>query len=321
MPVRFGTVTMRHGISALAGALAALLLSGCVTINVRPSTQPLHEIRLSGEGRDKLLVIEIAGFLSGEERGNRLLGEGTPSLVSEVSEIVRKAERDPKIKGVIVRINSPGGTVTASDTLYHELLRYKQRTKLPMVAHILDLGTSGAYYIAQAADRIVVQPTTVTGSIGVIMVRPSVAGLLGKIGVETAEITSGPHKGMGSPFRPLQDEDRALFQTVIDDLYARFVDAVAAGRPQLSRDRILALADGRIYTAEQARSAGLVDGIGYLDDSIASLQTAAGLTSASVVTYARPGRYKGSIYAAPVVNVDLDLWPANQPGFLYLWRP
>jgi protease-4 len=267
------------------------------------------------------LLIEVAGFLSGEERGNRLLGDAMPSLVSEVKEIIRKAEQDPKIRGVIVRINSPGGTVTASDTIYHELLSYKQRTKLPMVAHMLDLGTSGAYYIAQAADRIVVQPTTVTGSIGVIMVRPSVSGLLGKIGVEAEEITSGPHKGMGSPFRPLAAEDRALFQSVIDDLYERFVDAVVAGRPKLSRNQITALADGRIYTAEQAQSAGLVDSIGYLDDAIDGLQAAGGLTSSTVVTYTRPGQYKGSLYAAPVVNVDLDLWPAGQAGFLYLWQP
>lgn len=312
---------MRPRLSLLACALISLLAGGCVTVNVRPATQPLQEVRLSGEGRDKLLLIEIAGFLSGEPRGGKILGEETPSLVSEVSEIVRKAERDPRIKGVILRINSPGGTVTASDTIYHELLRYKQRARIPMVAHILDLGTSGAYYIAQAADRIVAQPTTVTGSIGVIMVRPSVSGLLEKIGVETAEITSGSHKAMGSPFRPLQDGDRALFQSVIDDLYGRFVDAVAAGRPKLARERIVELADGRIYTAEQARSAGLVDGLGYLDDSIATLRDAVGLTSATVVTYSRPGEYKGSIYAAPTVNIDLKLWPTQHAGFLYLWQP
>jgi protease-4 len=241
--------------------------------------------------------------------------------VSEVAEIVRKAEADSRIKGVLLRINSPGGTVTASDTIYHELLGYKQRARVPMVAQILDLGTSGAYYIAQAADRIVVQPTTVTGSIGVIMVRPSFAGLLGKIGVETAEITSGPHKAMGSPFSPLQDDERALFQSVIDDLYQRFVDAVAAGRPSLSRDRIVELADGRIYTAGQAKASGLADEIGYLDDTLAALREAAGLSTASVVTYTGPGHYKGSLYAAPVVNIDLDLWPAGQPGFLYLWQP
>jgi protease-4 len=316
-------MTIRPLVPVLSCALIGLLLAGCVTINLPPGPGPLQEVRLSGKGRDKLLLIDIAGFISGEPHDGKgqLLGEEAPSLVSEVSEIVHKAESDPRIKGVIVRINSPGGTVTASDTIYHELLRYKQRARIPMVAHMLDLGTSGAYYIAQAADRVVAQPTTVTGSIGVIMVRPSVSGLLEKIGVETAEITSGAHKAMGSPFRPLQEGDRALFQSVIDDLYGRFVDAVAAGRPKLSRDRIVELADGRIYTAEQARSAGLVDGLGYLDDSIATLRDAVGLTSATVVMYTRPGQYKGSVYAGPAVNIDLSLWPTQHAGFLYLWQP
>lgn len=301
--------------------LLCLFLSACITIPLASGPGPLQETRISGKGRDKLLLIEIGGFLSGEPRGTSLLGDKRPSLVSEVAEVVRKAETDSRVKGVILRINSPGGTVTASDTIYHELAAYKQRAGVPMVAHILDLGTSGAYYIAQASDRIVAQPTTVTGSIGVIMVRPSVTGLLGKIGVETEQITSGPYKGMGSPLTPLGEDERALFQAVIDDLYGRFVDAVAAGRPSLSRERIRELADGRIYTADQAKSAGLVDAIGYLDDAVAGLREAAGLESATVVTYSRPGDYKGSLYAAPVVNIDLDLWPTGQPGFLYLWQP
>lgn len=312
---------MRRRTATTVCLLLGLFLNACITVNIRSAAQPFQETRLSGEGKDKLLLIEIAGFVSGQPRGNAVLGDTKPSLVAEIAEIVRKAERDSRIKGVILRINSPGGTVTASDTIYHELLAYKGRARVPMIAHILDLGTSGAYYIAQAADRIVAQPTTVTGSIGVIMVRPSVAGLLNKIGVETTEITSGPHKAMGSPFNPLTEEERALFQSVIDDLYQRFVDAVAAGRPALSRDRIQELADGRIYTAEQAKGSGLVDEIGYLDNAVAALQTAAGLSSATVVTYTRPGQYKGSLYAAPVVNIDLDLWPAGQPGFLYLWQP
>lgn len=302
-------------------ALLGVFLSGCITVNVRSAPQPLQETRLSGTGKDKLLLIDVAGFLSAQERGNALLGETRQSLVSEIAEIVRKAEKDGRIKGVILRINSPGGTVTASDTIYHELLAYKQRARVPMVAQILDLGTSGAYYIAQAADRIVAQPTTVTGSIGVIMVRPSFTGLMGKIGVEATQITSGPRKGMGSPFTPLGEEERALFQSVIDDLYRSFVNTVVAGRPALSRDRITELADGRIYTAEQAKTAGLIDDIGYLDDAVSVLRETAGLSTATVVTYARPGEYKGSLYAAPVVNIDLDLWPAGQPGFLYLWQP
>jgi protease-4 len=301
--------------------IAIPLASGCVSINLRATQQPLQELRLAGEGRDKILVIEVAGFISGERRGRPLLGDREASLVSQIAEIVRKAERDRRIKGVILRINSPGGTVTASDTIHHELADYKRRTRVPMIAQMLDLGTSGAYYIAQAADRIIAQPTTVTGSIGVIMVRPGVSGLLAKLGVDATEITSGHYKGMGSPLGPLQDDERALFQTLIDQLHARFVATVAAGRPQLAPDRIAALADGRIYSAQQAQEAGLIDELGYLDDAIARVKNAAGLDRATVVTYTRPGEYKGSLYAGPVVNVDLGIRLFDEPGFLYLWHP
>lgn len=302
-------------------ACSTLAAIGCVSINLRPGQEAFVETRLDGEGRDKILMIEIAGFISSDSQGNKLLSDAEPSLVSNVSEIVRKAESDHHIRAVVLRINSPGGTVTASDTIYHELLAYKQRAHVPMVAQITELGTSGAYYIAQAADRIIVQPTTITGSIGVIMIRPAVNGLLAKIGVDAAEITSGPYKAMGSPLRPLGDDERHLFQTVIDDLYGRFVDTVVAGRPQLSADRIKALADGRIYTAEQAKASGLVDEIGYLDDAIARAKSAANLSQARIVTYTRPGQYKGSLYAGPVVNLDLGALGFDEPGFLYLWRP
>jgi protease-4 len=161
----------------------------------------------------------------------------------------------------------------------------------------------------------------VTGSIGVIMVRPTVAGLLAKLGVDATEITSGRYKAMGSPFGPLGDDERALFQAAIDELHARFVRTVAAGRPRLTPDRIAELADGRIYTAQQALDAGLIDEIGYLDDSITRLKETAGLTEASVVTYTRPGEYKGSVYAAPVVDINLGLQNLDAPGFLYLWQP
>ena len=307
--------------AGLVIATCSALAIGCVSINLRPGPAPFQETRLDGEGRDKILLIDIAGFISSAPQGNKVLGEEEPSLVSNVSEIIKKAEADRRIRAVILRINSPGGTVTASDTIYHELWAYKQRTRVPMVAQITDLGTSGAYYIAQAADTIIAQPTTVTGSIGVIMVRPAVNGLLAKIGVEAAEITSGPYKAMGSPLRPLNDDERRLFQAVIDDLYGRFVATVAAGRPQLSADRIKTLSDGRIYTAEQAKESGLIDQIGYLNDAIARAKTAANLSQARLVTYSRPGQYKGSIYAGPVVNLDLGALGLEEAGFLYLWRP
>lgn len=311
---------MRRGVLWVAAAVCGCLAVGCVSINLRSGPQALKETPISGEGRDKILLIEIAGFISGDRRGGGLLGERAPSMVSEVAEVVRKAERDRRIKGVILRINSPGGTVTASDTIYHELAAYKQRTQVPMTAQILDLGASGAYYIAQVADRIVAQPTTITGSIGVIMVRPSVTGLLDKLGVQTEQITSGTYKGMGSPLTPMRDDERAIFQAVIDDLYTRFVATIVAGRPHLTPERVAALADGRIYTAQQAKETGLVDDIGYLQDSINALKRTAKLDRVRVVTYTRTGAYQGSLYGGPVVNVDLGVPPAH-PGFLYLWQP
>lgn len=313
---------MNRGVTLAAIALCAAIAAGCVSVNLRTAPQPLKETPISGEGRDKILLIDIAGFISGERRGGGVLGVGEqrPSMVSEIAEVVRTAERDKRIKGVILRINSPGGTVTASDTIYHELAAYKQRTQVPMTAQILDLGASGAYYIAQVADRIVAQPTTITGSIGVIMVRPSVTGLLDKLGVQTEQITSGTYKGMGSPLTPMRDDERAIFQAVIDDLYTRFVATIVAGRPHLTPERVAALADGRIYTAQQAKETGLVDDIGYLQDSINALKRTAKLDRVRVVTYTRTGAYQGSLYGGPVVNVDLGVMPAH-PGFLYLWQP
>jgi len=305
----------------LTCALMAVVATGCVTINLRPGPAPLQETTLSGTARDKILVLDITGFIAGEPRGASLLGERQPSLVATVDEALTRAEKDRRVRGLILRVNSPGGTVTASDTIYQRLEAYQQRTKTPIVAHMMDLATSGAYYIAQAADRIVAQPTTVTGSIGVIMVRPGVEGLLTKLGIETTEIASGPYKGMGSPLRPLSEEEHRLFQGVIDDLYGRFLETVDAGRPRLDHEQIRALADGRIYTAQQALSSGLVDEIGYLDTAIQRVKDAAQITDARVIMYTKPGEYRGSPYAGPLVQLDLGALEPATPGFLYLWRP
>ena len=139
-------------------------------------------------------------------------------LLVRVREELEKAAQDRKLKAVVLKINSPGGTVTASDILYHELDDFRRRTKLPMVAVMMDVAASGGYYIALAADTIVAHPTSVTGSIGVIMVTVNADGLLQKIGVTAAAIKSGPYKDMGSPLRALTPEERAIFQSVIDDL-------------------------------------------------------------------------------------------------------
>jgi protease-4 len=176
-----------------------------------------------------------------------------------------------------------------------------------------------------------VHPSTVTGSIGVIMLTVNARGLLEKVGVEASAITSGPRKDMGSPFRVMTAEERGIFQSVIDSFYQRFLAVVQEGRPNLTSDQIKKLADGRIYSGDQAKAAGLIDEIGYLDDAIEIAKKKAGLTEARVVTYGRRGEYHNNIYsrlfgASPGITglVDFDLLSmvrGGTPQFMYLWMP
>ena len=189
-------------------------------------------------------------------------------MVAQIKEQLIRAGDDSHVKAVVLRINSPGGTVTASDIIYHELQAFKERRKIPVIASIMDVGASGGYYVAMAADKVMVHPSSVTGSLGVIMMTVNARGLLEKIGLEANTITSGPRKDMGSPFRTMTDEERGIFHSVIMSFYERFLNVIHEGRKNLSPETIRKFADGRIYSGEQATAIGLVDGIGYLDDAI-----------------------------------------------------
>ncbi len=316
----------------LTGVRAVTLgcsLAGCVTINLPPPPGPLVEHELDGTGSAKVLMLDLSGMISAQDGGGFL--DNQPNLVARLKEELAKAAKDENVKALVIRINSPGGTVTASDILYHELRAFKEKYKVPVVASIMDVGASGGYYVAMAADKVLVHPSSVTGSIGVIMVTMDAKGLLDKVGLEARSITSGPKKDMGSPFRAMTDDERAIFQSVIDSFYERFLAVVKEGRPNLTADQIRKLADGRIYGGEQAKAAGLVDSVGYLEDAIDLAKRQANLSEARVVTYRRPGEYRPNIYAglmAPPMNwqglVANDLLGALRgkgPQFMYLWMP
>ncbi len=304
------------------------LSAGCVTINLLPMPGKLQEKVLSGTGRPKVLLIEVSGLIS--SYGSEGFIE-RPSLVAHVKEILTLAAEDSDVKAVVIRINSPGGTVTASDVLYHEVRAFKEKRKVPVVASILDVGTSGGYYVAAAADKIVAHPSSVTGSLGVIMLTVNASGLLEKVGIEATTVVSGPRKDMGSPLRAMTSEERAIFQGVIDGFYARFLDVIHQSRQNLSKDQIRELADGRIYSGQQAKSLGLVDEIGYLEDAIELAKREAGVKEARVVLYRRPGQYRHNIYStflggnsvwAGLSRMDLmSLLRGTTPQFLYLWMP
>jgi len=318
----------KRTLNGIAAVGIATLLTGCITINIPPGPGPLQEKQISGSGSSKVLMLDLIGMISSsEERGFYPI----PSQVARLKEALTKAAEDPAVRSLVLRVNTPGGTVTASDVLYHELRLFKQKKKVPIIASILDVGASGGYYVAMGADKIVAHPSSVTGSLGVIMLTMNAHGLLEKIGVHANAITSGPKKDMGSPFRAMTDEERAIFQSVINNLYERFLTVIKEGRKNLSADEIRALADGRIYSGEQAKAVGLVDSIGYLDDAIELAKKEAGLAEARLVVYQEPGEYRHNIYSQvlgreergnPLTNFDLmALVRSGTPQFMYLWMP
>jgi protease-4 len=302
--------------------------SGCATINLGPRLEPFHETVLQGEGDKKVLLVDIDGAISNKEKRSLVGGQIRTGLVDRVREILRKAEEDDDIQALLLRINSPGGTVTASDIIYHQINEFKRNNKIPVYVTILDLAASGGYYIAVSGDKIFAHPTSLTGSIGVIAIKPNFQGLIEKIGVEFEVVKSGDKKDFLSPLRSLTLEERKLFQATIDDFHQRFVNVVADNRPDLDRGSVSRLADGRVYTARQALDEKLVDRIGYLDDTLEEIKKDLGLDELKVVTYHRPGEYKSNVYSSlsgpptiNLINLDLGLSFTEAPQFLYMWAP
>jgi len=281
----------------------------------------------------KIALIDIDGILV-NVRKSALLGPGeNPTAL--VVEQLRKARQSDWVKAVVLRINSPGGTVTASAIVHREVQKLRAGSAghagKPVVAAIMDVGASGAYYIACGADEIVAEPTCVTGSIGVVMLKFNVAGLLEKIGVSTDAIKSGPKKDAGSPFRPLEPQERKIFQDLIEEFYDNFIHVVARSRDKLDIDRVRELADGRVYSGRQASELGLVDRLGTLDAAIGRAKELAGIPRARVVMYHRPTGYRGTIYSksAPagergqvnLINLTVPDIFTPQGYFMYIWRP
>jgi len=295
------------------------------------ATKGLEESTLTRESifaRDKVALIEVSGTLS-NSKTFRFIGEGE-NPVSVLLEQLDKARSDRNVKAVILRVNSPGGTVVASELMHREIMRFRE-TGRPVIAMVMDVAASGGYYIACACDEIIAHPSSIVGSIGVIMQTFDLSGTLNMIGVKSDAITSGPLKDAGSPLREMKPNERELFQAMVDDMYGRFVDAVSKGRPALSEERVRELANGRVYTAGQALDAGLIDRIASLPDAVEVAKERAGIRRARLVTYHRSVEYKPNYYAeapsAPPGDISLfrldptALFDLTTPQFLYLWRP
>ncbi|MEZ4215688.1 MAG: signal peptide peptidase SppA [Myxococcota bacterium] len=308
----------------IAFAAALLLATGCIDLGgLAGGRRPLEETVVFGTSGPPVLLLDIRGaIIDADEPG--FLGTGPESTVARVREQLARAERSG-VRGVLLRIDSPGGSASASEMIYRNLLAFKARTRVPVVAQMMGTAASGGYYVAMAADEIQAYPTTVTGSIGVIMAGLNFAGLMEKLGIENQTFTGGAFKDAGSPLRDMRAEERAYIQAITDALHARFKEVVAAGRPGLTPERVSELADGRVYVAQQALENGLIDRIGTIEEAVARVEALAGVSSSRVVSYHRPNEYRDNLYtrAAPGPVLQLDLRPllGPSPGFHYLWLP
>ena len=323
---------MRRSLFIIA-IVAALFLIGCQAPKIRlfPSAaDPLREYTLAGTEKGKVLVISIRGTIS--DTPKKQFVTTRPSMVQEVVSQLRKAEEDPEVRAVILKVDSPGGSVTASDILYNEIVAFKQKTKAKVVVAMMGVAASGGYYISLPADYIFAHPTSVTGSVGVLFLRPDVAGLMDKIGLGVEVSKTGKNKDMGSPFRPATTEEKQIIKDLIDQLGKRFMDRIAEHR-KIEPDNLKAISTARIFLADDALKLGLVDGIGYLADAVNQAKKLSNLPQdAKIVVYRRTEYPDDNLYNTSTTHyegrglsiVSLDLPAALtsfQAGFYYLWQP
>lgn len=314
---------------ALALSCAAVLSLACVHVEIPlfSSGGKLEERVIEGERGPKILLVDLVGTL-GVRPSSSLLGlPAGESAVARLRAELERAERDDEIAAVVLRVDSPGGTVIASEILYREVMAHRRKTGRPVIAQLMGIAASGGYYVAMAADRVQAYPATVTGSIGVVAMGFNFSGLMEKVGVANQTFTTGAFKDAGSPFRPMRDEERAQLQSVVQDLFTGFLDVVEQGRPKLARAEIERLADGRVYTARQALAAGLIDAIGGVEEAIEEAKRAAGVVGdARVVAYRRPGERAENLFSASAATaLGADAAAAQlrdavaESSFLYWW--
>ena len=317
----------------LAVGLLAVALGGCITINAPLSAggdPALRETTIEGDGTAKILWLPITGFIGVHARSSAFGLVREASMLTQIERSLDKARDDAAIKAVVLRIDSPGGTVAASDEIYHRLRVFHEATGKPIIASLGGVAASGGYYVAMAADEVIAQPTTITGSIGVIIVNVNAAGLLDKLGLKDASVTSGNHKDLLSPLRPPKDNEQAIVAAVVDDMFDRFVSVVTASRgARLDRSRLADITDGRIFSADRAAALGLVDRVAHRDAVIARVRQRINAADARVVRYYLGQQAPDTLSAAASSDVAkpggllsqlAESAMADGTTPLYLWR-
>jgi len=281
-----------------------------------------------GPGSGRVGMVDVDGLMLNQNlTGLYSVGENP---VSAFREKLEAAAADPRVRALVVRINSPGGGVTATDIMADELRRFRDESGKPVVCCLMDVATAGAYYLAVGGDRVVALPTSLTGSLGALINHYNLQDAMAQLNLIADPVKAGPMVDMGSVTAPLDDEARKLLQEVADGFRDRFRDRVASRRPAMTAADLKAIEDGRIISAPRALGLHMVDRLGYVHEAIAEAERLGGTAGAEVVLFQRQGYPTHSIYAiTPNTPLQGDLVPFSYPGldrskaptFLYLWQP
>lgn len=327
-----------------------------VTIGSRASDSRLTETVIASErgpGRAKIVVIDVDGFLVNAERPGLLQTGENP--VAWLDERLARAASDRRVAALVLRVNSPGGTVTASDMMARSLTRFREATGKPVVVLMTEVAASGGYYISASADHLVAHPTTITGSIGVVVQTVSFKPALDRLGIRAKTYRSGEVKDAGSPLSDPNPAHDPVFEALVEQFFGRFTDWVIEHRPQMTEAHRERVFDGRVISGLEALELGLIDELGDLEEAWHAAKRLANVDRADLVIYHRQGRPVGRPYLPGAeagvgsvgrrlpdpsdggdrglltspssmqinllqINFDASL-PMGGSGFYYLWLP
>ncbi len=306
---------------------------GCLpskfTIDLAPQTGKLAESVVDKDGSGafgrKVALIDVQGLISETAVGG--LFASRTSAVDQFVAQLDKAASDSNVRAVVLRINSPGGTVAATETLYEEIKRFRDRTGKPVIASFAEVAASGGYYIALACDEIVAQRSSITGSVGVIIQTFNVSRGMSMIGIDGRAVTSRDNKDIANPFQTANEEHYEILQAMVDDFYATFRSRVLESR-EIAPEDIDTVTDGRVVTGTSALEYGLVDHLGGVRDAFARAKELAGVSNAKLIKYHSPGTTLRTPYARAQSTIGTDSQPSSpfawlseqlRPGAYYLW--
>lgn len=312
-------------VSACCGVfLAVRPVEKCKTVaptkteTAKEENSLLTAISKSKSSKPGIAWIKVRGVIAQDNDSgafSRQMGAGA------IAKRIHQAAEDKNVKAIVLDINSPGGTVASVQNIYDELLKAKEQGK-KIVALMRDVAASGGFYIAMAADKIVAEPGTITGSVGVIMQTSNVEGLFEKIGVKVIPITSGKYKDMGSSFRPMTDAEKALLQDMVNDTYTQFFAAVKAGRPNVKAEDLKEYTDGRVFTGQRAFNIGFVDKLGGEEEARKLAGELAGLTDPEIINQ-RGANLREFVFSLgssmESQSLAKQLQTLSTPSVSYLW--